>query len=192
MRPSLTALVLLLLAGTAHAQQAVCTTPQRPKNLCMFVGGMSVDPEPVHNQKYVYWRRVMRAACVDIGKDTPEAVARKVSAMWQTYEKDLECNSLQFDIPNGNILKLAVMKNFDAFLHDAIAWRVDLNKVDDLDGRTVLDYTRYHMERSRGGALESRYKSYYDLLRKAGARHWDELPGADPNRKRYPTHWPER
>lgn len=55
-------------------------------------------------------------------------------------------------------------------------WGVNLNKVDVGDGRTLLDYIEYHMDRVRGGALEKKLKVYYDDLRKAGAKHRRELP----------------
>ncbi len=118
----------------------------------------------------------MEAACVDSENDSVEVRNEKIGRMWKAFEnKELVCNSLQFDVPNGNIIKYAAMMNFDTFIRDVIRWNVNLNKVDAFDGRTLLDYLSFHIERTKGGEIEKKLKYYYGILRKAGAKHKSEL-----------------
>lgn len=49
------------------------------------------------------------------------------------------------------------------------------DKIDEADGTTVLDYTRKEIVRNKGNANESILREYYDVLRKAGAKHKTEL-----------------
>ena len=127
--------------------------------------------------KWSYQRKVLEASCADINSDSKNVLTEKIQSMWAEYErtKGYYCNSIRFDVPRGNIIKYAVNNGFDQFLYDMIEWKIDLNKVDETDKRTVLDYVEYQIGRNKGNALESRHRGYYDLLRKAGAKHAREL-----------------
>lgn len=95
--------------------------------------------------------------------------------MWKRFEnKELICNNLQFDVSNGSAIKYAVAKLIDPLIRDVIRWKIDLNKVDETDQRTVLDYVRYRADRATGGATENP-RHYYETLREAGAKHRHEL-----------------
>jgi hypothetical protein len=50
-----------------------------------------------------------------------------------------------------------------------------MNKVDANDGGTVLDYIQTKINTVPSSDLKLRLKGYYDLLRKAGAKHRAEL-----------------
>jgi hypothetical protein len=168
-------LVTLLTAQVASAQDAdACPNPKKLKNLCMFVGDQSAEPAPAGHYRYTYQRKIAEAACVDPAKDSKETQSRKIAAMWKQYESQLTCNNVQFDVQNGSILKFAAAMMFDPFIRDAITWGVPLDRVD-ADGRTLLDYVRDHRDRNQGYSVGERFGQYYDMLRKAGARHRDEL-----------------
>lgn len=152
-----------------------CPDSSKVKHLCMYVGSMTDDTTPLKNYRYVYQRKLLEAACADPYKDSEEVIAQKVSKMWKQFESQFICNSVQFDVSNGSIIKFAITKQFDAFLYDIIDWKVNLNRVDETDGRTVLDYLRDHMIRTKGSATERQLKIYYDQFRKAGAKHKSEL-----------------
>jgi hypothetical protein len=172
-------LALLAVARSTSAQTAdtpACPNVKKLKNLCMFVGDQADEPGAGDRYRYAYQRRLAEAACVDPQKDSKETQASKIAAVWKQYEAELTCNSLQFDVVNGSILKYAAMHQFDAFIRDAIKWGVPLNRVDESDGRTLLDYVRHHRDRNQGWAIGERFGQYYDLLRKAGAKHREELP----------------
>lgn len=167
----------LLCASTAFAQQNPCPNAEKLDQFCSSVGGMEPDDEVTSGPKYKYYyqRQVHEAACV--AADDPVQVRnRKIAQMWKRFEnKELICNNLQFDIPNGSVIKYAASRGIDPFIRDVIRWQIDLNKVDKTDNRTILDYVQVHGERAKGGALERRYRHYYEILRQAGAKHRHEL-----------------
>lgn len=153
-----------------------CPNAEKLEQICSSVNAMEPDDGPSPTYRYFYQRQVMEAACVDSENDSVEVRNEKIGRMWKAFEnKELVCNSLQFDVPNGNIIKYAAMMNFDTFIRDVIRWNVNLNKVDAFDGRTLLDYLSFHIERTKGGEIEKKLKYYYGILRKAGAKHKSEL-----------------
>lgn len=171
-------LASLLCASTAFAQQAgPCPNAEKLDQFCSSVGGIEPDDEVTSGPKYKYYyqRQVHEAACV-LPDDPVQVRNRKIAQMWKRFEnKELVCNNLQFDVANGNVMKYAAGRLIDPFIRDVIRWQVDLNKVDATDNRTVLDYVQVHAERAKGGAIEPKLRHYYEILRKAGAKHRHEL-----------------
>ena len=78
------------------------------------------------------------------------------------------CYSTQFDVRDGNILKYAVSNRFDDFIDEVIEWGVNLNRVDEHDNRTILDYIEFHVRRNKGNSLEERFQMYYDQFKDPG------------------------
>lgn len=151
-----------------------CPNAEKLDQFCSSVGGLEADDEG-GDYKYYYQRQIFEASCTTL-KEAEETRNSKIKAMWKKFEnKELICNNLQFDIANGNIIKYAASRSIDPFIRDVIKWKVNLNKVDQTDGRTPLDYIKFHMERAKGGALEKKLQYYYEILRKAGAKHKTEL-----------------
>ena len=183
-KKSLLLLLLLFSTSFAFAQTAEpepepetspCPNPKKLRGLCGMVGALVEDSEPQGKYKYLYQRRIFEAACVDVNKDSEEEIARKVSKVWKENEDQLICNNTAFEVGNGNIIKFAVNMTFDSFIFDMAIWKVNLNKVDATDGRTVLDYVKYQMERAKGTSAERVLSLYYSSLRRAGAKHKSEL-----------------
>lgn len=145
------------------------------RGLCMYVGSYIEDDKPRGRYKYTYQIKILEAANVDIEKDSETLIAQKVSQLWQQYEDKLICNNTLFDVGNGNIIKFAVSQLDDRFISDVIDWKVSLNKVDEFDGRTVLDYVQDQIKSAKGTSLERRFSSYYSSMRHAGAKHKHEL-----------------
>ena len=162
-------------AQTAEPETSPCPNPKKLRGLCAVVGDLTEDSNPQGKYKYLYQRKIFEAACVDINKDSEEEIARKVSKVWKENEDKLICNNTRFEVANGNIIKFAVDSTFDSFLTDVATWKINLNKVDETDGRTVLDYVKYQMERAKGTPSEQRISFYYRKLRSAGAKHKSEL-----------------
>ncbi len=141
--------------------------------LCMYINGRNIDPSGEFD--FWYQRIVHEAACVD-KDDSEEVKVRKIQKMWKENEKKMICNNISFYVQNGNILKYAVNTLNDDFIFDVTyIWRVELNKIDASDNKTVLDYVTDEIERNKNGALESKLKSYYSLFRNAVAKHRSEL-----------------
>ncbi len=171
-----------------------CFKPNALKNLCMMIDGRmkydgsnlledslllhsssAVLKNTVEPPYYLFQKKIYEAACVDYYKDSREVAFAKIRRMWLIYEDKLICNGLNFDVINGNLIKYAINTKFDDFIDVVAEWGVNLNKVDEIDGRTILDYTYYHMKRNEGTEIATRLNSYYNTLRKAGAKHKHEL-----------------
>lgn len=151
-----------------------CPNAEKLDQFCSSVGGLEADDEG-GEYKYYYQRQIFEASCTTL-KEAENTRNSKIAAMWKKFEnKELICNNLQFDIANGNIIKYAASRSIDPFIRDVVKWKVNLNKVDQTDGRTPLDYIKFHMERAKGGALEKKLQQYYEILRQAGAKHKTEL-----------------
>lgn len=162
-------------AQTAEPETSPCPNPKKLRSLCSFVGQFSKESEPQGRYEYTYQKRILEAACVDINKDSEEEISRKIAKVWKENEDTLICNNTQFDVGNGSIIKYGVISGFDHFVFDMAQWKVNFNKVDESDGRTVLDYVKYHLERAKGTATERKLKLYYSSLKRAGAKHRSEL-----------------
>jgi hypothetical protein len=162
-----------VMAVAAAAQvEPECPNRKKLKNICVMIGEHATDPK--NPDKYMYETRLLQAGCVS-DSDSEEEKHRKIRETWALFEEDLNCSNIQFDVPRGHLLKYAVSSTFDDFLDDAVKWKVNLNKVDASDKRTVLDYIKVHMEVNKGTAMEQKLKQYYDKLRAAGAKHKSEL-----------------
>lgn len=153
-----------------------CPDLKKMRGLCLLMNHTR-DDEIGGRYKWRYQRKVLEAACVDIDNDSESVLMEKIQSMWAEYEQSkwYYCSSITFDVQQGNILKFAVNYGFEEFLYDMIRWKIDLNKIDESDKRTVLDYIEARVELHKGNAPESYYRSYYNLLRQAGAKHAREL-----------------
>lgn len=165
----------LLKAVQKSAETQTCPEQKKIKNICMAISERIRDKDPNSRYKYLYQRKVAEAACVDYSKDDPATANRKIQQMWKAFENQLVCDSIQFDVPRGSIVKYAINQYFDDFLDDVVAWKVNLDKVDSYDGGTVLDYLKAKIERNKENQTSVILKAYYDRLRKAGAKHKSEL-----------------
>jgi hypothetical protein len=166
---------IIRVATVAQGQSECTPQPRKLRLLCSSVGDGDLDANPETNIKFRYHRHIYTAACVDPAKDEDETIAKKIVKIWNENEDQLNCNNSRFDVVNGNVIKYAVSMQFDEFLLDVTRWKVNLNKVDDFDDRTPLDYISYKMNRMAGTPSERILKSYYDLLRNSGAKHKSEL-----------------
>lgn len=98
--------------------------------------------------------------------------------MWERFEEKglLVCNNLQFDVANGRLLKFAASSLFEPFIYFAADLKLGLTRVDETDGRTILDYLKDRSQRAGDSVVARHCQVYYDVLRKAGAKHRSELP----------------
>lgn len=163
------------LKAAKMVSEANCPNEKKIQHICAYINDREPDKDPDSPYDYTYQRMVIEASCADMEKDSEALIAEKVSKMWSKFENKLICNSLRFDVHNGSIIKYAVASHFDQFIEDVAAWKVNLNKVDAHDKKTVLDYISDHLERSKNTPLEPDLKRYYQILRKAGAKHKREL-----------------
>lgn len=163
------------MAAEQMATDQPCTNEVKLRGICAAV--MNRDQTSAEPQKYPYryTRKIFEASCVDMENDSDEVIARKVSAMWAKHSDKLTCTDTSFDVEKGSLIKYAVNAKFDKFIFDVVIWKVDLNKVDESDNKTVLDYVQDQIRSYKGLPTERDLRGYYELLRRAGAKHRDEL-----------------
>lgn len=167
----------LMPVATTQTELPACHADAKKalRAMCMSVGSRTPWIEAYDGYKYMYQKQIFEAACVDPINDSDELIAAKVSRVWAQHEKNLVCSGVQFDVQKGNLLKFAVNADFNHFISDAIRWKINLNKIDDVDGHTVLDYIKDQIPKNKGNSFEPTLKRYYQDLRKAGAKHANEL-----------------
>jgi hypothetical protein len=161
-----------MIAVAAAAADEACPNKARMKSLCGMVSNRVKDSSG--RNKWLYQSRILDAACVS-ENDSASVKEEKIRKAWSTFEPDLVCSGAQFDVTKGSLIKWGVSYQFDDFINDVLKWKVNLNKVDEADGRTVLDYIKFHVDRNKGNAMEPVYQAYYDKLKSAGAKHKSEL-----------------
>lgn len=171
---------MLFISNFATAQQSQvkleCNEPLMMGPLCMSVEGRIQDSRDDSPFEYTFEEHIYNLACVNVSTDSPSVINKKIQAFWIKYEKELVCDSTGFNVPKGNILKMAAHTLFSQFLDKAVYdWKVPLNKVDPSDGRTTLDYIKDEIIKNKGQPNEKPLQSYYDLLRRNGAKHKSEL-----------------
>ena len=117
----------------------------------------------------------MEAALVT-ESDSPETIGAKIRALWDNHQDRFKCSSNSFDVSGGSILKYAIRARSFSFLNTASQrWRLNLNYVDRVDGRTVLEYLQGEIRRSEGTATGYELQEYFDSLRRLGAKFSSEL-----------------
>ncbi len=142
--------------------------------LCTCIS-TAMEEDNDHPNFYKYQTKILSEAHV-ISTDNKEEIKKKVQDFWKKNENLLFCDSLDFNVPNGSIVKLAVARRFEDFIDDVTeTWNVDLNKIDASDNKTVLDYVKSEIELRKGSLHEPVLKRYYKKLRDAGAKHKSEL-----------------
>ena len=183
----LAAVLVLTVGGNAAPEAAPtadagrsCPKPVHAANLCAAVADQTVELEPRHPAvMYQYQSLVYDAACVE-AQDPEPVVVEKIQAFWNRYGSTLTCRPFDFTPRDGNILKLAVAEQADPFIVDVLSiWRVDLNRVDPVDGMTVLDFIELRQQEAGSNAnLVGTYQRFFDRFRAAGAKRAAELPAS--------------
>lgn len=100
--------------------------------------------------EYVFEKKLWQMAGVLMGIDNDETIKKKIQTWWSKYKKKCTCDSLTFNIPNGNILKYSISKNTTVFLETLVLnYDLDINFIDPVDGRNLLDYIIDEIEKMK-------------------------------------------
>ena len=100
----------------------------------------------------------------------------KIQALWDGHQDRFKCSSNDVDVSGGSILKYSISSRSFSFLNTAPQrWQLNLNYVDSVDGRTVLDYLQGEIRRSEGSNTAVELQEYFDSLRQLGAKFRSEL-----------------
>lgn len=122
--------------------------------------------------QYSYVTKFKQAAGVT-DEDSEEEMYRKIRKVWDEYEDCLVCDIMFFSLVGGNILKAgaaAVNKNF---YNAVIKWGVNLNRIDPVDGKTVLDFLQDEIAKNQPNKAFCR--AYYQIFKENGAKHAAEI-----------------
>ncbi|MGV4413338.1 MULTISPECIES: hypothetical protein [unclassified Chryseobacterium] len=155
---------------TLEKQQKNDCPPDKPRALrgiCNHV----IKPELFDNE-LSYVTHFKKAAGVT-PEDSEEEMYRKIREVWNKYEDCLICDTMAFEIRGGSILKAASISANKIFYNTILKWGVNLNRIDTVDGRTVLDYFRDEMAKNPPN-IEF-YRAYYNVLKEHGAKHAAEI-----------------
>lgn len=164
------------IAGGRDGTGKTCPNRGELIHLCISVDKLIPDDDPDSIYVYRYQRIIDEAACANYVEDERSAYQRKVQELWRAYPDAFVCSFPSFDVHHGSILKLAVRSKFKDFIvQSANVWKLDLNDIDKSDSRTLLDYVSKEIQVNRGTVSEPDLRHYYEILRKAGAKHASEL-----------------
>ena len=121
------------------------------KLICAHIGVKAKAPlSEIEYYEYAYEKRILQLACVNIGVDNEETIKRKVQIFWNKYKKNFKCDSVDFPIQNGNILKFAISQNMPEVVETlSDTYGLDINFIDPADGLNLLDYINWEIARMK-------------------------------------------
>ncbi len=161
-----------LTPAAAEAQERVAFNFA---SFCTAVDSKELEPNTRHDTVLYQYQNMLIEAAAVAPHDSPEDAYGKIRAFMNANAASLTCNMVNFNPRNGNVLKLAVARQFDEFIWDALTnWRVDPNQIDATDGRTVLDYIT-DRRATAGPNFARALDRYHEAFRAAGARYASEL-----------------
>ena len=169
---------LLLVAPVAVAAEtpppSAAYDLSKLKGICGYVYDRTRAPAG-SGHRYVYGRLMEEAAGVTPADDATTK-KRKVQMLWRDNQSVFTCTASNFNLANGNLLKYSVSSRSYNFINTALGqWELELNFIDPVDRRTLLDYLRRELDANRGNSDESALKNLYDASRERGAKFCYEL-----------------
>ena len=172
------ALALALgIAGPAAAQERLKIGDLDIGNFCAAVSNPLAEMSPKHPSIRYQYQNLLADAARVLPTDTDDQIYAKIGVFINANAGKMRCSQPDFNPNNGNIFKLAVSRQSNRFIDDILArWKVDLNLIDEVDGKTVLDFiVEKRTEYSPGSPFERTLDRYYNRFRAAGAKHRSEL-----------------
>jgi hypothetical protein len=158
----------------ARNVQANCPNNQNLGTLCSNVND-SFRERAGHINFYRYQTQIYNAACV-LDNDNEAQIQAKVQAFWNRFGMYHDCLTTAAGGRPLNLLKIAVFRRNSDFIDDAVlTWKVNLNRIDPTDNKTVLDFVADEIQRVRGTPFESQLRIYERRLRSGGAKYRREL-----------------
>jgi hypothetical protein len=148
------------------------------RSLCGQVAERFPDEDEDSKYNYLFQSTLERMACVE-KTDSEEVVIRKVQSFWDKYYSECKCNRDDFVLANRNILKYAAQHAWDEFFILIKQYKLNLNVIDPVDGKTLMDFVDHEYKRIKQIAPDSdrtkSLKKLYDYLRSNGALYAVEL-----------------
>lgn len=163
---------------TEKSEEGTCPAPEVNDFLaiCVDIGSKAKVPSNEQDYyEYTYEKRLFKISCANPITDSDIHAKEKIQKMWNIYKKNFKCNTVGFNLQNGNILKFSIAQNMpDVVETFASSYGLDINFVDPVDNKNVLDYVDSEIMRfsniSNGQDLVKIYKEYRSTLIDMGAK----------------------
>lgn len=115
----------------SSVNKGICPNPAKLRNICL---SLRTKVKTSDGQEYQYRKKIFDSICKN-SEDTVISIAEKIRVLWQNNEDLFVCNE-------ESIIKMAVSLQNNEFIDDVIRWKVNLNRIDESDKMTVLDYIK--------------------------------------------------
>ena len=129
---------------SAQAKIADCNCPEPQKADYFQVQIHSRDKTRAKEPSecdYYFEQLILKMSCADLKNDSKETIIQKVNCMWNKYKTKFSCESLGFNVINGNILKYTMNFNFPDFIYYlGDNYNIDFMFEDPADGKTFIEY----------------------------------------------------
>jgi hypothetical protein len=135
----------------------------------------------IYNHTYIFecWFEII--AGVNRSIDSDIVIKQKIQQWWNRYHDDCECELVSVSDKKINILKKAAQVLSTGFFYFVIDENdLDINFIDQEDGRTLLDYVKEEIGKKEMDGPDhpstKASKKIFEMLRKNGALYASELP----------------
>ncbi len=151
---------------------------QKYAELCLALERKtSLDENDSSGLSYKYEKDLANYAKANINKDGEDLFILKVSAYLSKCSKQLICNSNFAKKEKIDLLKLGVATSDWDFLDKTLEiYKYPLNDIGSIDSMTILDFLYediiFYKKTNRTGTRLASLNKYYQLFKKAGARHY--------------------
>ena len=99
--------------------QGHCANRVDVAKLCPLVANQTTHRDDVLGTRYAYQQEIYQASCI-VPADSPDARREKIREFWRRSGASLTCTQLDFTVKDGPRLKLAVQKNAQDFVEEAV------------------------------------------------------------------------
>ena len=146
-----------------------CPEP-KPHNFKLICGDLvtkaKVPIEEMEFFEYIYEKRLLQMACVNIGVDNEETIKKKIQFWWNKYKTHCKCDSTTFSVPNGNILKFALSQREEGFIEMLVEnYNLDINFIDPADNLNLLDYQNVEISKRKTDGSSKATIELYEKVR---------------------------
>lgn len=172
---------VMALAVPASSDQPVASTVPRGnydmsklRGICSFAYSRMRAPEG-SGYRFMFEKMMDEAVGVNSGDDV-ETRRNRVRYLWLDNQDYFVCDASNFNLINGNLLKYSVSSRSYDILNVALEnWQLELNFIDHVDHRTLLDYVAREAAANSGNSDSPTLDEFKWVLEEIGAKHCFEL-----------------
>lgn len=171
LKSKLLIIVLLSVTTSVHAQKKKGEQMKSKIDITKICGVVEnkirdlwAEPDANNQKPFLYEEIIFKAAGVS-NEDADTIRNYKIRKYWnEHYDEFFVCSSLDHNLQNKSIVRLAVKAEFSDFLISIAEWGVDFNKPDSTDGMTVIEFIRKEKLKTTNKLLIETLDYYEKLL----------------------------